>query len=62
MALVTNQKVSEAKVIDAVKGLLPELLTEPGTAIDITACDPEQHGGALFTVTKTRRFVCRKKS
>lgn len=49
----------EGKVLETVKEWLPEL-TAPGSAIQITACNPDEHDGALFQVTRSPVFVCRR--
>lgn len=54
----------EEKVIETVREWLLEL-TAPGVVIQIHAADPddpERPDGALFTVTRTRAFACRRGS
>lgn len=54
-----DRKAREEKVIQAVRGYLPDVQLGSGVVIQIEACDPAEHDGALFTVTKARdRFVC----
>jgi len=60
MAEPTRQE-REEKVLETVREWLPELVA-PGTVIQVTACDPGEHDGALFSVTKTRAFACRRGS
>lgn len=52
----------EEKVIEAVRGYLPDVKLGSGMVIQIEACtEPEKHDGALFTVTQARdRFACRR--
>ena len=52
----------EEKVIEAVRGYLPDVKLGSGVVIQIEACaEPEKHDGALFTVTQARdRFACRR--
>lgn len=51
----------EEKVIEAVRGYLPDVKLGSGVVIQIEACDPEKHDGAIFTVTQARdRFACRR--
>jgi hypothetical protein len=55
-----DRKVREEKVLDTVREWLPEL-TQPGAVIQIHAVDSgERDDGALFSVIKTRAFVCRR--
>jgi hypothetical protein len=59
---MSDRQAREEKVIATVREWLPELTT-PGTAIQITAADPddpERPDGALFSVTRTRAFACRR--
>lgn len=63
MAEPTRQQ-REKKVVETVREWLPELVA-PGVVIQITAADhddPECPDEALFTVTKTRAFACRRGS
>lgn len=50
---------SEAKVLETVKEWLPDI-GQPGSVIQITSCDPDQHDGAHFSVVRTPVFVCRR--
>lgn len=49
----------EQKVLETVREWLPELVT-PGSVIQITACNPAEADGSMFSVTKTRAFICRR--
>jgi hypothetical protein len=51
----------EEKVIEAVREWLPELAA-PGSVIQIAVCNPDEHDGALFQVTRSPVFVCRRGS
>lgn len=54
----------EEKVIEAVRGYLPDVQPGSGIVIQIEACEnPEEHDGALFTVTQARDlFACQRGS
>jgi len=54
-----DRKAREERVVEAVRQWLPELTT-PGSVIQVTACEPGENDGALFTVTKTRAHICRR--
>jgi hypothetical protein len=58
MAEPTRQE-REEKVVETVREWLPELVAS-GSAIQITACDPNKHDGAMFSVSRSPVFACRR--
>lgn len=52
-----TREFREAKVLETVREWLPEV---DGYVIQIKPCDPDANDGALFSVTRTRTFVCRR--
>lgn len=59
-----DRKIREEKVLDTVREWLPDLTPgQPGYVIQIRAADPDHSDtpdGALFSVTRTRAFACRR--
>jgi hypothetical protein len=61
MDAVTDRQQREEKVLETVRDWLPEL-TIPGMSIQVTAHDPGEHDGAMFSVVRTDRPICRRGS